>query len=67
MLVLAKRYTEHTRDVLYHVLEALKHRSNAHVNAQYALLAHMHLALVLQELKTAKQAQQEYISFSYVI
>lgn len=65
VLILAKRFTEHTRTVLENVLDAVRHPQNASrtdINiARYTALAHTHLALVLQQLGTDKAAQKEFV------
>ena len=63
VLVIAKRFTQHTRNVLEHVLESVEDPlpANAEYKARVMALARTHLALVLQELKTDKALQKECV------
>lgn len=70
VLVVCKCFTQHTRDILEHVLEGIEHPHNKDIKnfslSQGTAVMHTHLSFVLQEMHTDEALQKEFVSRPYM-
>lgn len=70
VLVVCNCFTQHTRDILEHVLEGIAHLHNKDIKkfslSQGRAVILTHLSLVLQEMHTDEALQKEFVFCSYL-